>query len=156
MRRLLLLVLSGVFALVAIPAAHSATAAAFRTAGAESLSLLDGRGEATVSRRGSLLMRVGQGRIRVTDLPGGKPPNVSCDRAGTRVSSSTVVYRGAGVSCRVFGGPWRVGMRGRNIDASGVVRGYLTLAGTRGRYSIGGAAYRRWPTTTTRFKLGDW
>jgi hypothetical protein len=121
------------------------------------VSLRDGIGFASVSRRGSLLVRVRRGRIWITDLPGGTKPSVTCDRAGTRVSSSTVLYRGYGVSCRVFGGPWRVRMRGRNIDADGVVRGYLTLdrEGSKGWYSIDDSPYRLWPLTRTRFRLGD-
>ena len=118
---------------------------------------LDGIGYAAVSRRGSLLVRVGRGRISVTDLPGGSAPSVSCDRRGTRVSSSTVVYQGRRVSCRVFGGPWKVRIKGRNIDADGVVAGYLTLdrEGTRGLYSIDGSRYRLWPATRTRFTVGN-
>jgi hypothetical protein len=73
------------------------------------------------------------------------------------VSSKTMLYRGYGVSCRVFGGPWRVRMRGRNIDADGVVLGYLTLdrEGAEGWYSIDNSAYRLWPLARTRFRLGD-
>jgi hypothetical protein len=157
MRQLLLFVLSGALVLVAIPAAQTSAATALRTPGAVGVSLRDGVGLASISRRGSLLMRVGYGRIWVTDLPGGSAPNVSCDRRGRRVSDSTVVYRGSGVSCRVFGGPWRVRMRGRNIDADGVVLGYLTLdrEGARGRYSIDGSRYRLWPASRTTYRLAD-
>jgi hypothetical protein len=157
MRRFLLLVLGGALALAAAPATQGAAETTLRTPGAVGVSLRDGIGSAAISRRGSLLVRVGRGRIWVTDLPGGTKPNVSCDRRGTRVSSSTVLYRGYGVSCRVFGGPWRVRMRGRNIDADGVVLGYLTLdrEGAKGWYSIDGSAYRLWPLTRTRFRLGD-
>ena len=157
MRRFILLVLGGALALAAVPATQGAAETALRTPGAVGVSLRDGIGSAAISRRGSLLVRVGRGRIWVTDLPGGTKPNVSCDRSGTRVSSSTVRYRGYGVSCRVFGGPWRVRMRGRNIDADGVVLGYLTLdrEGAKGWYSIEDSAYRLWPLTRTRFRLGD-
>lgn len=155
MRRLLLLVLAGVLALSATPATHTATNTAANTPNAVSLALVDGRGFAAVKRRGSLLMRVGYGRIWITDLPGGTTPNVSCDRSGRRVSSSTVVYRGRGVSCRVFGGPWRARMRGRNIDASGVMRGYLTLdrEGSKGLFSIDGGPYRPWPAERKTYRL---
>lgn len=157
MRRFLLLVLGGALALAAAPATQGAGEGALRTPGAVGVSLRDGIGFASVSRRGSLLVRVRRGRIWITDLPGGTKPSVTCDRAGTRVSSSTVLYRGYGVSCRVFGGPWRVRMRGRNIDADGVVRGYLTLdrEGSKGWYSIDDSPYRLWPLTRTRFRLGD-
>jgi hypothetical protein len=159
MRRFLLLFLCGAAALAAAPAVHAESAPeTLRTAGAVGVSLRDGVGYASVSRRGSLLMRLGYGRISITDLPGGSKPSVSCDRRGTRVSTTTVVYRGYGVSCRVFGGPWRARMWGRNIDADGVVLGYLTLDrdGSKGWYSIDGGSYRLWPLAARTFKLGDW
>ncbi len=157
MRPLLLLVLGVGLALAGSSATDASGPIAQRTPGAVGVSLRDGVGYARVSRRGSLLVRIGRGRIAITDLPDGPPPSVTCDRSGRRVSSSTVVYRGRGVSCRVFGGPWRVRMRGRNIDADGVVRGYLTLdrEGARGRFSIDGGAYRSWPASRTRFRLAD-
>jgi hypothetical protein len=157
MRRLLLLVLGGALALAATPATQGAAEDALRTPGAAGLSLRDGIGFASISRRGSLLVRVGRGRIWVKDLPGGTKPSVSCDRSGTRVSADTVLYRGYRVSCRVFGGPWRVRIRGRNIDADGVVLGYLTLdrEGGKGLYSIDGSSYRLWPLARTRFRLAE-
>jgi hypothetical protein len=157
MRRLLLLALGGALALALSSATHGSALTAARTPGSVGVSLRDGVGNAAVSNRGSLLVRVGRGRISVTDLPGGSRPSVSCDRRGLRRSSSTVVYRGRGVSCHVFGTSWRVRIRGRNIDADGVVRGYLTLdrEGTRGRYSIDERPYRLWPATRTRFRLAS-
>jgi hypothetical protein len=157
MRRFLLLVLGGALALVATPATQGAAETTLRTPGAVGVSLRDGIGSATISQRGSLLVRVGRGRIWVTDLPGGTKPSVSCDRGGNRTSADTVRYRGYGVSCRVFGGPWRVRVSGRNIDADGVVLGYLTLdrEGARGLYAINHSSYRLWPLERTRFRLGD-
>ena len=157
MRRFLLLVLGGALALGAVPAAQPSATAVLRTPGAVGVSLRDGVGFASISRRGSLLVRVGYGRIWITDLPGGSKPSVSCDRRARRVNERTVVYKGSGVSCRVFGGPWRARMRGRNIDADGVVLGYLTLdrEGSNGWYSIDGSGYRRWPLARTTFRLAD-
>jgi hypothetical protein len=157
MRLLLLLVLGGALVLAAVPAAQTSAATALRTSGAVGVSLRDGVGFASISRRGSLLLRVGYGRVWVTDLAGGSAPSVSCDRRARRVSANTVVYRGSGVSCRVFGGPWQVRMRGRNIDADGVVLGHLTLdrEGDRGRYSIDGGRYRLWPASRTIYRLGS-
>jgi hypothetical protein len=157
MRPLFLLVLGVGLALAGSSATDASGPTAQRTAGAVGVSLRDGVGYAAVSRRGSLLVRIGRGRIAITDLPDGPPPSVTCDRSGRRLSNSTMVYRGRGVSCRVFGGPWRVRIRGRNIDADGVVRGYLTLdrEGARGRFAIDESAYRSWPTSRTRFRLAD-
>ena len=155
MRRFLLLLCGGAFALAVAVATEASGPTAQRTPGAVGVSLRDGIGFAAISHRGSLLVRLGRGRIWVTDLPGGSAPSVSCDRGGRRVSSSTVRYRGRGVSCRVFGGPWRVRMRGRNIDADGVVLGHLTLdrEGARGHFSIDGSPYRLWPASRTKFRL---
>jgi hypothetical protein len=155
MRRLILLFCGGAFALAVAAATDASGPTAQRTPDAVGVSLRDGVGYAAVSGRGSLLVRLGRGRIWVTDLPGGSAPSVNCDRGGRRVSRSTVLYRGRGVSCRVFGGPWRMRMRGRNIDADGVVRGYLTLdrEGAYGRYAIDGSGYRLWPASRTKFRL---
>jgi hypothetical protein len=159
MRRFLLLLGGMAVTLTAASASQAlgATPTTLRTPGAIGVSLRDGIGYAAISRRGSLLVRVGRGRISIKDLPGGSAPSVTCDRRGRRVSRSTVVYRGRRVSCRVFGGPWRVRMRGRNIDADGVVVGYLTLdrEGALGRYSINGRAYRLWPASRTTYRLGN-
>jgi hypothetical protein len=157
MRRIFLLVCAGALALAAASATHAPGSTALRTADAVGVSLRDGIGYAAVSRRGSLLVRLGRGRISVSDLPGGSPPSVRCDRRGARASSTTVVFRGRDVSCRIFGGPWRVRIWGRNIDADGVVAGYLTLdrEGARGLYSIDSSRYRLWPSARTRFKVGS-
>jgi hypothetical protein len=157
MRRFFLLVLGGALAFAAAPATHASETTAQRTAGAVGVSLRDGVGYASIARQGSLLMRVGRGRIVITDLPGGEAPRASCDRRGRRVSRTTVAYRGRRVSCRVFGGPWRVRLRGRNIDADGVVLGSLVLdrEGSRGRFSIDGSPYRLWPASRTSYKLGS-
>jgi hypothetical protein len=157
MRRLLLLVLGGALALAAAPATQGAAEGVLRTPGAVGVSLRDGIGFAAVSSRGSLLVRVRHGRIWITDLPGGTKPSVSCDRSGARVSADTVLYKGYWVSCRVFGGPWRVRIRGRNIDADGVVLGYLTLDrdGRKGWYSINDSSYRLWPLVRTKLRLGE-
>jgi hypothetical protein len=157
MRRLILLAFGGALALALSSATHTSAATAARTPGAVGVSLRDGVGYAAVSNRGSLLVRVGRGRVSVTDLPGGSMPSVSCDRRGLRKSRSTIVYRGRGVSCHVFGTYWRVRIHGYNIDADGVVRGYLALdrEGARGRYSIDERPYRLWPAAPTRFRLGS-
>jgi hypothetical protein len=157
MRRFFLLVLGGALAFAVAPATHASETTALRTPGAVGVSLRDGVGYASIARRGSLLMRVGRGRVAITDLPGGEAPRVTCDRGGRRVSRATVVYRGRRVSCRVFGGPWRVRLRGRNIDADGVVLGSLTLdrEGSRGWFSIDGSRYRLWPASRTSYKLGS-
>jgi hypothetical protein len=157
MRHIMVLTLLAAVALAGGAAADGAVVHA-RTPGAQWVSLSNGNGRAVVSRKGSFLILVGRGRIRVIDLPGGSRPNRSCNRRAIRVSSVATEYRGRGVRCHVFGqGPWQVVVRGFNIDGSGRVRGSLTLdavnSGPTGRFSIGQRAARRWPRAARTFEL---
>jgi hypothetical protein len=154
LRHLFLLLVSLFLALCAAAAARGSELGLMRTVGAEKVELLNGVGYASIARRGTLLARVGLGRIVVADLPGGAAPTVRCDRRGIRVSATTRSYRGAGVSCRISGGPWRTSLRGRNIDVSGVVRGNLALDGGSGWFRIDEGAWRRWPQVLRRYMLG--
>jgi len=132
-----------------------------RTPGAQLIELRTGYGRAVIGRRGSVLIRVSVGRIRVVDLPGGGRPNRSCNKRGVRVSRSTMQYSGSDVRCRVWsgatGGPWQAIITGRRISAAGSARGSLTLdaydTGPRGRYRIAGGALRYWPRTARTFEL---
>ena len=132
-----------------------------RTPGAQLIELRTGYGRAVIGRRGSVLIRVSLGRIRVVDLPGGGRPNRSCNKRGVRVSRSTMQYSGSDVRCRVWsgstGGPWQAVITGRRISAAGSARGSLTLdaydTGPRGRYRIAGGALRYWPRTARTFEL---
>lgn len=158
MRRFLLTLIVGA---VALGAAASATAAVTSSAtlGGQSVQTFHGNGRAVLSKRGSILAVVAAGRIRVTDLPGGRRPARSCNKTGRRVSAITIVYRGPDVRCRVWGvGPWRVTFRGRGISVSGIVRGFLTLdayaSGPTGRYKIGDRPRRYWPRAPRTFRLG--
>jgi len=134
---------------------------ALRTPGAQLIELRAGYGRAVIGRRGSVLIRVSLGRIRIVDLPGGRRPNRSCNKRGVRVSSSTVQYSGSDVRCRVWsgttGGPWQAVITGRRISAAGSSRGSLTLdaynTGPRGQYRIAGGSLRLWPRTARTFEL---
>jgi hypothetical protein len=157
MRHIMVLTLLAAVALASGAAADGAVVHA-RTPGAQWVSLSNGNGRAVLSRRGSFLVLVGRGRIRVIDLPGGSRPNRSCNRRAIRVSRVAFEYRGRGLRCHVFGdGPWQVVVRGINIDGSGRVRGSLTLdaasSGATGRFSIGQRPARRWPRAATTFEL---
>jgi hypothetical protein len=131
-----------------------------RTPGAQGFEISGGNGRAVVTRVGAIFLDVRLGRVRVVDLPGGRAPFHRCSRAGRRVSPTTVEYRGAGLSCRIYsrrGGPWQVVMRGRGISASGVVRGSLTLdaaaRGPLGTFTIGDRAERTWPRHARTYVL---
>lgn len=153
MRRLLVLVSTMVVALVATA---SAEAARVGTPGAESLSLRDGVGRAVISQRGALLGHLTQGQLIVADLLNGPSPTVIVRGYESRriLKTGATRYRGADLSFRVFGGTWRVRIRGSGIDLSAVVRGSLGLEGVSGTFAIGDSPYRLWPSTMEKFDLG--
>src|SRR5919109_3548376 len=156
MRRLLTLTVATAVALAAAPSA-SAQEIAARTPGAESFSLRNGTGRAVVSQRGAILGRIAAGRLVVVDIEAGGAPTVIVRGYESRevLDARRTAYRGEGMSFRVFGGTWRARIRGRGIYVSGVVRGWLTLIGTRGTFSIGDGPYRSWPRTLRTFRLAS-
>jgi hypothetical protein len=161
MRRNVVVIVVAALAMWAADASYGQVGYSLRTPGAEHVELRAGYGRAVLGRRGSVLIRVAVGRIRVVDLPGGRRPNRSCNKRGVRVSRSTMQYRGSDVRCRVWsgtsGGPWQAVINGRRIFASGSVRGSLTLdafnTGPLGRYRIAGGPSRWWPRTAQTFTL---
>jgi hypothetical protein len=161
MRRRIFVIFVAALAMWAADASYGRADYSLRTPGAELIELRAGYGRAVIGRRGSVLVRVAVGRIRVVDLPGGGRPNRSCNRRGVRVSRSTMQYGGSDVRCRVWtgtaGGPWQAVINGRRISAAGSVRGSLTLdafnTGPRGLYRIAGGPLRYWPRTARTFEL---
>jgi hypothetical protein len=153
MRRfLLLLALAVATALTAVVPANSALA---RTPGSQTFSLRDGSGIASVWQRGAILGHLRSGRLVVVDLatPGSPTVIVRGHETKTVLSETTTEYRGRDMSFRIFGGTWRARIRGRGIDVSGVVRGWLRLGGVSGTYAIGDGAYKPWPATPQVFRL---
>jgi hypothetical protein len=143
----------------AISAALMAESVPAGTTGSVPLALEHGRGLAIIKSRGALLGRIRAGRIVAT-------PNVvvRCWRYRTRLASGMIRYRGVRKGCthvafRVFSsdGTWRVRIRGRGINVSGVARGSLTLdaadTGRTGTYSIAGSEFRRWPRRLHTYSL---
>jgi hypothetical protein len=129
-----------------------------RTPGAERFEVKRGHGRAVITKKGSALVVVRRGRIRVVDRPGGLHPTVSCNRWPVRVSSTTRQLRGRDLRCHVFGaGPWQVIAKGAGINASGTVRGSLTLQATpgkrRGLYRVGQGKLKRWPLATKTYNV---
>ena len=163
MRQLLVLCSVAAVALGAAEAALGSVPMLLRTPGAELVELQGGRGRAAVTRRGSLLVHITSGELRVVDLAGGGRPSLSstCRRRAHRVSPRTVEIRGRNIGCLIAsgenGGPWQAIIKGRGIFASGRVSGSLTLdgasAGAVGWYRIGGRSWRRWPRTANTFAL---
>jgi hypothetical protein len=161
MRRTIVVIFVAALAMWAADASYGQTGYSLRTPGAELVELRAGNGRAVIGRRGSVLIRVAVGRIRVVDLPGGRRPNRSCNKRGVRVSRSTIQYSGSDVRCRVWtgstGGPWQAVINGRRIFAAGSARGSLTLdafnTGPTGTFRIAGNALRRWPRVARTYTL---
>jgi hypothetical protein len=153
MRRFFLLLALAV--VTALSAAAPASSALARTPGSESFSLRDGWGTASVWQRGALLGHLRSGRLIVVDLPAPGSPTVIVRGYETRkaLNANTTEYRGRDMSFRIYGATWRVRIRGRGIDVSGVVRGWLRLGGVSGTFAIGDGDYQPWPATPQVFRL---
>lgn len=147
-------------AVAALALAPSASAQFERAvaAGAESLTLADGRGYAIVtSSSGTILGTVGRGRVLVTDYPRGTRTKISLSGCDTRkrINRRTVACAGRNLSFSVVDGRWRVVLRGARINAGAVVEGSVTLEGTSGTYEIGDSGDERpWPESARTFRLG--
>ncbi|HEY7562850.1 MAG TPA: hypothetical protein VH650_11800 [Gaiellaceae bacterium] len=160
MWRLALLALVPALAVTLAPTAVAADVAA-RTPGAQSFELRNGHGRAAITRRGTVFVNLGSGRVRVIDLPGGKAPRHRCSGDKRRISETTLEYRGRDLLCSVSSRgqarPWQLVIRGRRIFASGVVRGSLTLdafdEGRTGTFQIGDGPVERWPRVVRTYSL---
>jgi hypothetical protein len=136
------------------------------------LSLERGKGVVMLDLRGSILGRLANGSLRVTDhTPGDRYGELVVGRKLTqeRVGPRTVLYRGQGLRFRMLGGGYRVVARGVGIDVSAVGRGVVLLDGEpkvpgedTGVYSLDGAdcglephLCAPLPTEPERFVLGS-
>jgi hypothetical protein len=136
------------------------------------LSVDEGRGAVTLDIRGVVLGRLANGSIRVTDLtPRDRFVEVVTGRKMVepeRVGPRTVVYRGLGLRFRMWGGRYRIVVRGVGIVVSAHGRGVVTLDGeakpddgATGLFSVDGAdcsleptLCAPLPTEPERFVLG--
>jgi hypothetical protein len=117
--------------LCALTALVSATSAAWAVPpDAGTLSVERGKGVVMIDIRGSVLGRIANGTLRVTDqtpndryvaVVGGK--RVTETRLGPR----TTLYRGQGLRFRMLGGGYRMVARGTGITVSAVGRGAVVL-----------------------------
>jgi hypothetical protein len=165
MRRILVPLAVAALAAGVAEAATASVPVLLRTPGAELVSLQGGNGRAALTKRGSLLIIVDRGQLRIVDLVGRGRPNLndSCRRRAERVSTRTVEIRGRNIRCNVWsgdnGGPWQVIIRGRGINVSGRVLGSLTLdgadTGETGMYRIAGRSPRPWPRSARTFVLNN-
>jgi hypothetical protein len=113
---------------IALLALGATAGAAEPTTG--TLSVERGKGVVMLDLRGSVLGRLTNGSLRVTDhTPGDKYAALVVGRKLTqeRVGPRTVVYRGQGLRFRMLGGGYRVVVRGAGISVSAVGRGTVVL-----------------------------
>jgi hypothetical protein len=119
-------------ALVAATATAASVAAGEPANG--TLSIERGKGLVVLEIRGSVLGRLANGTLRVTDttpkdryLPIVLGKRVTEERVGPR----TVVYRGQALRFRMIGGGYRIVARGEGLSLSAVGRGSVALQGER-------------------------
>jgi hypothetical protein len=132
---------------LAIAAALAATAGASGTVNG-TLSVGEGRGDVRIDLRGSVIGRLGNGTLRVTDLTPRDPFGEIVhgrDLVEESLGPRTAVYRGQAIRFRMLGGAYRVVLRGRGIDLAAVGRGLVWLDGdprpldeSTGLYSVTG------------------
>ena len=145
-----LFIVIGLFALLCVPAASAAVDREL-AAGGKPLSLVDGRGMALVSsREGAILGSVNRGRVRATNA------TVYGCETRRRLTRRTVLCIGRNLDFAATGRRWKIVARGSGINASGKLKGSVTLQGTGGTYSLqpGGSDPRPWPRRARTFRLG--
>jgi hypothetical protein len=164
MRRTTVLITVAAMATWAADAAFAHVPIMQRTPGSEFIELRSGNGRAVVTGRGSIGLNIRSGRLRIVDLRGAGRPNLTdrCQRRARRVSPTTLEIVGRNIGCVIWsgetGGRWQAVLRGRLIDASGKVKGSLTLDGVRrgptGRFSIGADGnWSSWPRHARTYGL---
>jgi hypothetical protein len=120
-----LLVLCALTALVAVTSTAWAVPPEAGT-----LSVERGKGVVMIDLRGSVVGRLSNGSLRVTDqTPGDRYAAVVVGRkvTETRLGPRTVLYRGQGLRFRMLGGGYRMVARGSGITVSAVGRGTVVL-----------------------------
>lgn len=127
MRKLTLLACSLVAAV-----AVSSSAGAAEPSGV--LSVENAKGAVMLDLRGSVLGRLVNGTLRVTDhTPRDRYAALVVGRKFTteRLGPRTVVYRGQGLRFRMVGGGYRISVRGTGISVSAVGHGTVALDADR-------------------------
>ena len=126
-----------------------------RSPNAQTLSLARGRGLAIVALKGSILGRLRRGRVIVM-IPerSSAVAHVYGAEHKHRLNAHAMLYRGSRLRYRIFGGRWRIRLRGGGVNAGAAGRGWFGLDGDRGTYSIAGRSPRHWPSAYRTFDLG--
>jgi hypothetical protein len=123
------------------------------------LSVERGKGVVMIDLRGSVLGRLANGTLRVTDqTPNDRYAAVVVGRkvTETRLGPRTILYRGQGLRFRMLGGGYRMVARGSGITVSAVGRGTVVLdaepkyfGDDTGVYSLNGVDCSVEPLTCT-------
>ena len=125
------------------------------------LSVKRGRGMLTLKVTGTVIGRVGNGRVQVRDFkPGdGNDPQWSCKRH--RISRQVSYCKGRNLGFRVEDGRFTVNVRGTGISISAVAHGQVDVDGAGdtgvndGVMSIDDGTYQSLPDFLTTFPLGQ-
>ena len=125
-----------------------------------SLSVDRGKGVVVLELRGSILGRLGNGTLTVTDLT--PRDRYTATVVARKMKDSRIIglrttrYRGQGIRFRMLGGGYRIVVRGTGIALSAVGHGAVTLDGDRktvlddtGVYSLDGVDCSQEPQTCT-------
>lgn len=139
MRKLVLVVMLA----LAVPAAALARPV---DRGDGTLAVKSATGRITVTARGTILGRVDDGQVAITDLSANASNDVQVFGADQKPSvrpNGTVVYVGTGMRFRIVGGRYSVEVLGRGISLSAVGKGGVQGLGmTDGIFATDGQAFR--------------
>ncbi len=149
------LLVAGALAATLLLASASAAAGTAAGAGGETgIELVSGAGLASLNLRGAVLGTIARGTVTIRARPGLEEVEIFVlGHEWTReLADGATMYGGRGIRFRVFRGSWRVRVQGSGINVSAVGRGVVGLRG-RGRYSLAGRPYERWPTSYRAIRL---
>lgn len=151
-RRLAALAFGGIA--LAAACASPALAAENRVAGEPGIELVNGSGRASLSLEGATLGTLDTGRITVWARPRRNADVTVVGYEWSRRNGNSTTFGGRNLRFRVSGGPFRVTITGKGLDASAVGDGTIGLRG-RGRYTLNGVTYIRWPSRYRIIELGE-
>jgi hypothetical protein len=129
-----------------------------------SLSVRDGKATIQIRMKGSVIGRLGKGRLTVSDSPGGATIIVWGEENEIPISGRTTVYSGKNIRFRIADDRrFAVRLAGKGLHFSAVGRGDGWIDGWGdpargvffdGSYSLNGTDYPTLPNERTRFDLG--
>lgn len=128
------------------------------------LSVRDGKATVQIRMKGSLIGRLGKGRLTVTDSPGGATIIVWGEENEVPITGRTTVYSGTNIRFRIADDRRfvvKLSAKGLNFSAVGRGDGWMDGWGDPARgvffdgsYTLNGTDYPTLPNERTRFELG--